>query len=196
MEFTPELDRRFLGNIVSTGQSAADIVENMLSFARKSPTDKEVCFLEDIIDKTLALMKNDFVLKDKYDFQHISILKEYESKEMPVLCGESKISQVLLNLFRNAVQAMRDSRGNTPDPCITIRLFRENKMACMVVKDNGPGMDASVKKQIFEPFFTTRQIQEGTIPLIYTLTLHKIFQKQLHFHAAFCNTSIKCNKSF
>lgn len=90
---------RFLGNIVSAGQSAADIVENMLSFARKSPADKEIYFLEDIIDKTLALMKNDFVLTDKYDFQHISIVKEYESKEMPVLCGESKISQVLLNHF-------------------------------------------------------------------------------------------------
>ena len=32
----------------------------------------------------------------------------------------------------------------------------------MAVKDNGPGMEASVKQHIFEPFFTTRQIQEGT----------------------------------
>lgn len=152
---------RLFDNIVSAGQIAADIVENMLSFARKSPADKEKCSLEQIVDKTLALLENDFALTDGYDFKQIQILKEYVPELPLVLCGENKIGQVLLNLFKNAAQAMQSVSGKRLDR-ITIRLFREEQMVCCSIKDNGPGMDEAIQKRIFEPFFTTKQPHEGT----------------------------------
>jgi len=153
---------RLLENIVSAGQIAADIVENMLSFVRKSPADKENCSLEQIVDKTLALLENDFTLTVGYDFKQIHIVKEYEPELPPVFCGKNKIGQVLLSLFKNAAQAMQGGAGKRLDPCITIRLFREAQMVCCAIKDNGPGMDETVQKRILEPFFTTKQPHEGT----------------------------------
>lgn len=167
MPASPERGRkrgihRLLDNIVSAGQIAADIVENMLSFVRKSPADKENCSLEQIVDKTLALLENDFTLTDGYDFKQIHIVKDYEPELPTVFFGKNKIGQVLLSLFKNAAQAMQGGAGKRLDPCITIRLFREAQMACCAIKNNGPGMDETVQKRILEPFFTTKQPHEGT----------------------------------
>ncbi|MCG8615523.1 MAG: PAS domain S-box protein, partial [Desulfobacterales bacterium] len=142
-----------LQHIVTAGRHAAEIVENMLSFARKSTAEKTPWLLDDIVDKALVLANNDFKLKTQYDFRSIRIEKQIESSMGPVLCEESKIRQVLLNLFKNAAQAMASDSINGTDPEIRIRLFSEGGMACLMIRDNGPGMPEAVRKRIFEPFF-------------------------------------------
>ncbi|MES9967323.1 MAG: ATP-binding protein, partial [Sedimenticola sp.] len=47
-------------------------------------------------------------------------------------------------------------------PCITVRTYRHNEMACIDVEDNGPGMSEEVRNRVFEPFYTTRPVGEGT----------------------------------
>ena len=77
------------------------------------------------------------------------------------LCSPGEIEQVLLNLLRNAAQALA-SQPDKPDPSITLRLLRDEEYAVIEVEDNGPGMDEALTRKIFEPFFTTKSPGEGT----------------------------------
>jgi signal transduction histidine kinase len=81
---------------------------------------------------------------------------------VPVPCVRTEIEQVVLNLLRNAAQAMSDNGSPERPPCITLRLHRENELAVIEIADNGPGMDDMQLKRIFEPFFTTKEVGVGT----------------------------------
>lgn len=153
---------RFIDHICSAGQNATEIVDNMLSFARKSVSLKKSEILPQIVDKALALIETDFQLNKKYDFREIRINKDYAPDIGKVRCEETKIRQVLLNLFKNAAQAMGPTGGKISRPMIDIRLFQSKGMACLSIKDNGPGMNDGIRKRIFEPFFTTKAGDKGT----------------------------------
>lgn len=72
-----------------------------------------------------------------------------------ILFGETRLRQVLLNVLRNAQEAL-DPRGGR----IAVRIAREKDEAVLEISDDGPGMDAATLAQVFDPFFTTRS--EGT----------------------------------
>jgi len=118
--------------------------------------------LNDLIDKTITLASTDFDLKKQYDFKSIKIKKEYSDHLPAVPCESAKIQQVLLNIFSNGAQAMQEGETRNPLFIITTRLEKERNMACIEIKDNGPGIDAETRKRIFEPFFTTKPAGVGT----------------------------------
>ncbi|WP_022663816.1 PAS domain S-box protein [Desulfospira joergensenii] len=153
---------RMTRSIVSSGQRMADIVDNMLSFARKSEKMISSHSLENLMDKTLELAGTDFDLKKKYDFKLIRIRKEVEENLPPVLCERNQIQQVLFNILRNGAQAMQISGTREPEFFIRITREPDREMVCIEIRDNGPGMDEKIRKRIFEPFFTTKPVGEGT----------------------------------
>jgi signal transduction histidine kinase len=77
-----------------------------------------------------------------------------------VYCDKTEIEQVILNLLKNAAQAMAEDEA--PAPTITLRTRCEPPCALIEVIDNGPGMDEKTLKRIFEPFFTTKEVGSGT----------------------------------
>lgn len=72
-----------------------------------------------------------------------------------VAMGADRLRQVLLNLLRNADEALGPAKGT-----ITVALQRDGEDVVLAVEDDGPGMDAATAAQCFDPFFTTRA--EGT----------------------------------
>ncbi|MFH1155273.1 MAG: PAS domain S-box protein [Pseudomonadota bacterium] len=80
-----------LGHINTAGQQAARIVQNMLSFARKTEPVKTLQDLPRLIDKTLELIKNDYDLKQNYDFKDIKITQSFDPDLPKVPCEETKI---------------------------------------------------------------------------------------------------------
>ncbi|WP_022669214.1 two-component system sensor histidine kinase NtrB [Desulfospira joergensenii] len=153
---------RMVSTINESGRRVAAIVENMLSFARKSNAGTVSQNLRELVDKTLDLAATDYDLKKQYDFKRIEIQKEYDSQIPDVICESSKIQQVLLNILRNGAQAMQGS--GTAHPCFFIRIFagQDRDKVCVEIGDNGPGMDEKTRKRVFEPFFTTKPAGEGT----------------------------------
>ena len=151
---------RMLEAIRTSGDQAAQIVENMLSFSRKSESRVTYQDIGKLLDKTVQLAENDYDLKKKYDFRKIEISRQYDPHLSEVPCEAIKIQQVFLNLLRNAAQAMTD--GHTDAPQITLRTLLNGNTAQIELEDNGPGMCESVRKRIFEPFFTTKDIGKGT----------------------------------
>ena len=153
---------RFLDNIRISGERASHIVENMLSFSRRSESRKAPVALPALLDKAIELAAHDYDLKKKFDFRHIHIERRYEPGLPPVPCVATEIEQVVFNLLRNAAQAMREKVHTDSVPHITLHLRREKEMAVIEVADNGPGMEEAQRKRIFEPFFTTKEVGVGT----------------------------------
>jgi PAS domain S-box-containing protein len=153
---------RFLENIRVAGERASHIVENMLSFSRRSESRKMPVNIAKLLDKAVELANHDYDLKKKFDFRDIRIVREYDADMVPVPCVSTEIEQVVLNLLRNAAQAMSDNVSPERPPCITLHLRQENEFAVIEIADNGPGMDEMQLKRIFEPFFTTKEVGVGT----------------------------------
>jgi two-component system, LuxR family, sensor kinase FixL len=61
-----------------------------------------------------------------------------------------------VNLFRNAVEAMRTTDAPTSTITTSVQTLAETNMAMVTVQDSGPGLDQAMAKRIFEPFFTTK----------------------------------------
>ncbi len=153
---------RFVDNIREAGERAASIVGNMLEFSRynnrgHSPTD-----LIALINRCLKLASSSFELENA-KFKQIKILKHFPSTLPKVNCASSEIQQVLLNVLRNAAQAV--NKVNYPPPkqaCIELTLSYDDSHVTLLIADNGEGMEESVSRHIFEPFFTTKAVGKGT----------------------------------
>ncbi len=151
-----------LESINEAGRRAAKIINNMLSFSRKNDRIKKEHELNDIIDNTINLARNDYDLKKKYDFKNIEIIRKYHSDIPKVPCEESKIQQVIFNLVKNATEAVNSDETKNRKPKLIFRLLKNQNMVRLEIEDNGPGMNSDTKKRIFEPFFTTKSVEEGT----------------------------------
>jgi len=88
----------------------------------------------------------------------MEIRLELSPKADRVLADRIQIQQILVNLIRNAGEAMRD----TPGPRIlTIRTTAKRGMVEVSVKDNGPGVSPQFSKQLFSPFISTKTAGMG-----------------------------------
>ena len=155
--------RRILGMIdmiMESGVRAAKIVENMLSFVRKSGDSKRPEHLGVLLDASVDLAMNDYDLKKNYDFRQIEIVREYEVDVPPVWCEASKVQQVFMNLLKNGAQAMSEVADRKSR--FILRVVSEGDMVRVEVEDNGTGLSDVVRKRIFEPFFTTKPQGAGT----------------------------------
>lgn len=164
---TAYLEKRDILNMAETiktsGIRMAEIVRNMLGFARKSDVRQVSSHsMADLLDKTLELAGTDFDLKKHYDFKKITIKKEYGEGTPLVRCEAAKIQQVFLNLFGNGAQAMQTAGIRHPMFIIRTGFDRDRNMVFTEIEDNGPGMDENTQKRIFEPFFTTKPTGIGT----------------------------------
>lgn len=150
----------FLEGIREAGARAAKIVADMLSFSRRSESRFVPVDLEELLETVLRLAASDYDLKKKYDFKRIAIRRHYDPALRIVYCDKTEIEQVILNLLKNAAQAMAEE--GIPAPSITLHTCREPHYALIEVIDNGPGMDEKTLKRVFEPFFTTKEVGSGT----------------------------------
>jgi PAS domain S-box-containing protein len=153
---------RMILAINESGKQIATIVENMLSFSRKSDVGASSHSLGELMDKSLELAGTDYDLKKHYDFKMIKIHKEYGAKIPLIVCESAKIQQVLLNILRNGAHAMHDGKTQAPSFILRIKYNKKRRMVCIEIEDNGPGMSEEIRKRIFEPFFTTKPVGLGT----------------------------------
>jgi PAS domain S-box-containing protein len=163
----------YLDGIRGAGARAAKIVSDLLSFSRKSVSDAEPHDLNTLVEQTLALAMTDYDLRKRYDFRSIEIARELAPNLPRVICDGQQIQQVVLNLVRNAAQAMRqqmetasrDGEGVWKPRLVlrtSLRQELENNWARLEVEDNGPGIPEAIRARLFEPFLTTKPVDEGT----------------------------------
>lgn len=152
----------FLDDIQAAAARASQIIRHMLDFSRRSESRRKSCDVSVILKDALALAGSDFDLRKSYDFKKIRIEIEADGEVPHVSCTETEIEQVLLNILRNAAQAMAVADPPPTEPRIDIRISSDNQWLRLEVADNGPGMPEHVQRRVFEPFFTTKDPGVGT----------------------------------
>jgi nitrogen-specific signal transduction histidine kinase/HAMP domain-containing protein len=157
----------FLNNISQAGERAATIVKNMLQFSRQSDKELQPQNLHHIIERSINIAKNEYDLSSGYDFKSIDLVKDFDYTMPDVPCISSEIEQVILNLLKNASQALVEYKAQKEfdmDWYSQIQIYTRAKDHCaeIIIEDNGPGMDEETAKHIFEPFFTTKDVGMGT----------------------------------
>jgi len=152
----------FIEDIQSAAVRASAIIRHMLDFSRSSESRRKVCDIPAIIDKAVTLAGSDYDLKKSYDFKRIKIIRDYDD-DLPVInCTETEIEQVLLNILRNAAQALASLDPPLEAPSIGIRVQAMPETVRIEISDNGPGMPPEVQRRVFEPFYTTKPPGVGT----------------------------------
>ena len=137
----------------SEANRAAKIVRNLLSFVRRSPTERSTLNVNDVVRSAVALRQ--------YEFLNANIeLHEHYGNNLPLVSvNREEIQQVILNLLLNAEHAMRASRGRGR---LEIGTATAGSDVIIDVQDDGPGIPAAIAGQIFEPFFSTKGVGQGT----------------------------------
>ncbi|KNC14441.1 MULTISPECIES: ATP-binding protein [Pseudomonas] len=153
---------QLLDGIQQAGARAAKIVTHMLSFSRRSTREMAPCELPALIDQAVEIAGNDFDLAIGFDFKGQNIVRQFDPALGPVPGTANELEQVLLNLLKNAAQAIHQRSDEQEPGRITLRTRLNPPWAEIQVEDNGVGMPESVRKRIFEPFFTTKEIGQGT----------------------------------
>jgi len=151
----------YIQGVRDSGERAAKIISDMLSFSRKSESQMVPANLNQLLEYALKLAESDFDLKKKYDFKDLQIIKEFDPDLPEVPCIESEITQVILNLLRNSAQALAEME-HLEVPRIILRTSADGDTVKIEIEDNGPGIPESTKMRIFEPFFTTKPVGQGT----------------------------------
>lgn len=131
---------------------ASETVKNLLEFSRASHPKMENISIEEIVDKTERLVKNELHLNN------IKFSKKIEDQVPTMSVDRSGIQQVLLNLFINSIQAM--PKGG--ELKVLARLSDSLKEMQIEVEDTGEGIPSDQLNNIFDPFFTTKKEGEGT----------------------------------
>ncbi len=149
----PESARRDLRVILQEAQRTKQIVQNLLSFARQMPPQRQSVQLNSILQRTVHLRSYDFISHG------IQVLERLDDS-LPQVVGDShQLQQVFLNILNNAYDAVRESETARPAR-IEIVSARSGSFAEISFRDNGPGIIDPEK--IFDPFFTTKDIGKGT----------------------------------
>jgi len=99
------------------------------------------------------------LMKDQLNEAGIELVTDTQSVNGHLNIDDKQITQVLINLVKNAAEAFPSGQK---DKRIILRSFRnEEKQCCISVEDNGPGIPEELKDKIFIPFFTTKQAGSG-----------------------------------
>lgn len=132
---------------------AKSIVASLLGLSRQTQTYSEAVDFNSVVQDALRVLYN------QYKHAYIEIIENYEPN-LPVVQGNfANLGQVALNIIKNAIQAVSDTKGK-----LFLSTHFEEKKGEVVFscQDTGLGVPESVRQDIFKPFFTTKEVGVGT----------------------------------
>ena len=151
---------RFLAGMESAGHRAAEIVRHMLEFSRSSSRQLEPSSLNAISHASVEFMRNAIELSMPALHARLVIEEDFDTALPAIPASGVELQQVLVNLLKNAAQAIQEAHRDEPRIRISTRLVPP--FAEIRVEDNGVGMNLTTSRQIFDPFFTTKAVGQGT----------------------------------
>lgn len=146
-DFDREKLRDWLEKIISTAESAGKILMGLRSFVSREPLVRKPIDLGEVIETALMLIKHDARVG--------GIRVEYSENGSfpPVHADAVQIQQVLVNLLRNAFDAVQEKSHGTPR--VRIATEHDGDLLSVTVTDNGPGLPPAASK-IFDAFSSTK----------------------------------------
>jgi two-component system sensor kinase FixL len=134
-----------IDKVAEQAERAQGIIHSLRALVKKDERPREEVALEALIIETSAL-----VLAGHN--RRVTLTLDIAPDAAVAFIDRVQIQQVLLNLMRNAVEAMSDS----PERVLTIRTRAEGERAVVTVHDTGPGLSEAVRARLFQPFVTSK----------------------------------------
>lgn len=147
----PEIDRELLGGALEKAGDqalrAGAIIRRLRDFVARGETEKQVESLNRMVEEAAAL-----ALVGVRELG-VDVRFDYDSEVDRVLADRVQVQQVIVNLVRNAVDAMETA----PRRELTISVGRLDDQALISVSDTGPGIAPEIADSLFAPFMTTKR---------------------------------------
>lgn len=158
----PEIDE-YLGEVVSAGHRARDLISQMLTFTRARRGDPEPVQLVGTITEVSRMLRAAIPTS-------IEIITDYQEALPSVVADPVQLQQIVLNLLINARDAISGNGvieitarlGQQLEPCATCGELLDDDHVVFSVRDTGHGISSDVAAKIFEMYYTTRAPGEGT----------------------------------
>ena len=152
-----------LNKILTAAYRQRDLIRQILSFSRRSEQKLNPIKVTPVLKETIDLIKSSLPGTIKIE-KHTDV---YSDK---ILGDSTQIQQVIMNLFRNAADALKSQTGTIKvslsntyiEPIQTHPELKSGRFLKLIVKDTGHGMTKEVIDHIFEPFYTTKEIGKGS----------------------------------
>lgn len=139
--------KAMLSDVIQDISRLADIVAGLRTLAGNEASEMSNVDLKSVLLKGTTLIRRE--LGDR-----IKLKLSFCSSPVTVRGREIQVQQVLVNLLRNSVEALRD-HASLP-PAIEVRLCCSDGVARFVISDNGPGLAKSLLPTLFDPFVTSK----------------------------------------
>jgi PAS domain S-box-containing protein len=149
----PNLDRAraAAGRIDKYGNRAAEIIDRIRSLYKKSPPQRELVEVNEIIREMVEL------LRGEANLYAVSIRIDLIADLPKIKADRVQLQQVFMNLILNAIEAMKETGG-----VLTVKTqLGENGQLLTSVSDTGVGLPKEKTEQIFDAFFTTKPQGSG-----------------------------------
>jgi PAS domain S-box-containing protein len=145
-------NRENLDFIIEDVNRCSEIVKNLLAYARVTNQRRNRIGLNALVEQSLAL------IRDQSLFRNIQVVKEFSDSEITVHADRNQMSQVIINLVMNAVEAMEGSGR------LVLRTYADDGSgkSLLEISDTGGGISEANLSKIFDPFFTTKAAGKGT----------------------------------
>jgi two-component system, LuxR family, sensor histidine kinase DctS len=155
--FSPADIQLAMRRIAEQAERAGKVIKSVHDFVRRRDKEREPVAPRTLLDAVMPLVG--------LQARKLGVVVETRVPDglPPVLCDRTMVEQVLLNLARNAMQAMDQAKVARPSLVIQVRRAGSGEQAAggkawleFSVADLGPGIPQEVKEQLFTPFFTTK----------------------------------------
>lgn len=150
----PGINEKTVGGLNIIRSQSERLMEFTESFRRLSympMPERKLFSLTSMLYNIRELLHSDFSTRE------IEFTMNCPPDAIEVNGDENQLSQVLLNLLKNAMQAVEGEKGGV----VNVRLFRRDKWLTVDIEDNGPGIAPGLQEKVFIPFFTTKPEGSG-----------------------------------
>jgi signal transduction histidine kinase len=142
-----------VGIVIEGLDRTGRLVRDLRDFGTPGERERVPVALPAAVDSTLAM------LKPLFADRRIKVERNYAPDVPLVRADPSALKQLVLNLLKNAADALEETGGTVR---IGAAAASEGRCAVLSVEDDGPGIDADLRARIFAPFFTTKAAGRGT----------------------------------
>lgn len=151
-------------------RKANDVIFELLDYSAPHEVSMESGDLNGLIERVLALMRHNF------NEARVTVTSELAPELQPISMDGSKLEQVFIKLFLNAISVMPEGgeltvrslstrmqhTGNNVSSEMTERFRIGDPLAVVEIEDTGHGIDEENLNKLFDPFFSTRTTGNGT----------------------------------
>lgn len=148
---------------LKSGEQAAAIVQNLLSFAASHRDSKTPSNIAELLDYSLNLAGTLYSPPNGLRFNDIEVRRNYGTDVPLIPCYASEMQQVFLRLLRHAYHAICDKAQQTSGfvPAINVEIGKFYEAVWVKIQHNGVGLSPEEQQDVFEPFFSNTSERPG-----------------------------------